>query len=68
MSLTHQSSVPVLTPVQAAALSTLEHRLAEHHVAVLTARPGMGKTQILRALFARTASPLSRWVCRTQTA
>ena len=54
MSLTHQSSVPVLTPVQAAALSTLEHRLAEHHVAVLTARPGMGKTQILRALFART--------------
>ena len=47
-------SVPGLTPVQRAALTSLEQRLAEHHVAVLSAGPSMGKTQILRALFART--------------
>ena len=46
--------MPSLTPAQRAALSTLEERLAEHHVAVLSAHPGMGKTQILRALFAKT--------------
>jgi len=51
---THQNGVPALSPAQRAALSTLEERLAEHHVAVLSARQGMGKTQILRALFART--------------
>jgi transitional endoplasmic reticulum ATPase len=43
-----------LTPVQQAAFDTLQARLAAHHVAILSARPGMGKTQILRALFAKT--------------
>ena len=44
----------VITPAQQAALETLERQLAEHSVAVLSARPGMGKTRILRALCAKT--------------
>ena len=43
-----------LTPVQRDALDALEHQLADHSVAVLSAAQGMGKTSILRTLFART--------------
>ena len=43
-----------LTPAQQAAHEKLEIQLAAHHVAVLTARPGKGKTAILNALYART--------------
>jgi transitional endoplasmic reticulum ATPase len=50
----HHISAPALTPAQRAALATLEERLAEHHVAVLSARPSMGKTRILREMFAKT--------------
>ena len=43
-----------LTPVQRDALGALERQLADHNVAVLSAPQGMGKTSILRTLFART--------------
>lgn len=42
-----------LSPVQMTALDKLERLLEERHVAVLTARAGKGKTQLLRALHAR---------------
>jgi ATP-dependent 26S proteasome regulatory subunit len=40
--------------VQRDALDALERQLADHNVAVLSAPQGMGKTSILRTLFART--------------
>jgi ATP-dependent 26S proteasome regulatory subunit len=49
----NQSETTRLTPTQRAAFETLERQLAEHHVAVLSAPAGMGKTRILRALSAR---------------
>jgi ATP-dependent 26S proteasome regulatory subunit len=54
MNESRQQTAPPLTPAQRTALGALERGLAEHHVAVLSAHPGMGKTQILRALFAQT--------------
>jgi transitional endoplasmic reticulum ATPase len=44
---------PALSPAQQAAFDALERQLADHHVAVLLARDGQGKTTILRALSAR---------------
>jgi transitional endoplasmic reticulum ATPase len=44
----------VLSPVQKSALQNLETQLDARHVVVLTARAGKGKTQILRALHAKT--------------
>ena len=44
----------VLSPVQRETLEHLETQLEARHVVVLTARAGKGKTQILRALHART--------------
>ena len=45
---------PALSPVQRAAFDDLDRQLTEYRVAVLSARAGMGKTTVLRALFART--------------
>lgn len=44
----------VLSPAQKSALQNLETQLDRGHVAVLSARAGRGKTQILRALHAKT--------------
>src|SRR5688572_7722601 len=45
-----EDRVVALSIAQQAAYAALERQLAEHNVAVLSARAGMGKTRILRAL------------------
>lgn len=55
MSLSHDdTALALLTPAQRAAFDALVRQLAEHNVVVLSARQGIGKTHVLRALHAKT--------------
>jgi transitional endoplasmic reticulum ATPase len=48
------AALQALTPAQQRALEKLESQLDGYNVAVLSAQPGVGKTQILRTLYAKT--------------
>ena len=50
----YDTALALLTPAQRAAFDALVRQLAEHNVVVLSARHGIGKTQVLRALHAKT--------------